>query len=144
MAAAGLMLPTNRGWSRKPIMNLLIEYGVFASLALLLVLMVLPAENDAGDFSTHEPGKAHVRQTESVFISAVHRMEGQCGRFHTLQSRPNQRLLDGTNKVVLVTGAAGFIGSHTARCVHRPSIAHYKFVFLSFLLCRSYTNLDSS
>ena len=124
MAAAGLMLPINRRWSQKIIINKLSEYGVFASLVLLLVLMLLPAEDDAGDFSTHEPGRAHVRQTESVFISTVHRMEGQCGRFHTLQSRPNQRLLDGTNKVVLVTGAAGFIGSHTARCVHRPFIAH--------------------
>ena len=48
-------------------------------------------------------------------MSTVHRMEGKCGRFHALRTRPNMRLMDGTDKVVLVTGAAGFIGSHTAR-----------------------------
>lgn len=106
-----------RRWSKKLLVNRIIEYGVIASLALLFVLVMLPADEDAGDYSIHEPGKAHAKHHESALMSTVHHMEGQCGRFHALRSHPNMQLLDGTDKVVLVTGAAGFIGSHTARCV---------------------------
>ena len=114
---AGLMQASNRGWLNK-MKNRLIEYGTIGSIgmmALLLVLTMVPAENDAGDFRSHEPGRGHVRHKESVFMSTVHDMEGQCGRFPVMRSRPNLQPLDGTDKVVLVTGAAGFIGSHTSR-----------------------------
>lgn len=106
---------TERRWSKKHLMSRLVEYGVMASLALLFVLVLLPADEDAGDYSIHEPGKAHVKHHESALMNTFHHMEGQCGRFHALRSRPRMELLDGTDKVVLVTGAAGFIGSHTAR-----------------------------
>ena len=116
---AGLMQVTNRGWLKNTLKNIFTAYSTIGSLALLTVLMLLliflPAEDDAGDFSTHEPGTAHVRHKESVFMSTVHDKEGQCGRFPVMRSRPNLQPLDGTDKVVLVTGAAGFIGSHTAR-----------------------------
>ena len=77
---------------------------------------------DAGDYSVHEPGKAHVKHHESALLSTIHHAEGKCGRFHALRSHPTMQLLDGTDKVVLVTGAAGFIGSHTARCVALGSL----------------------
>ena len=116
---ASLMQATNRGWFKSTFKNMLIEYGVIGSVALLLVLILLPSDDDAGDFSSHEPGTAHVRHTDSAFMSTVHHMEGQCGRFPVMRARPNVQQLEGTDKVVLVTGAAGFIGSHTARCVQR-------------------------
>ena len=119
---AGLMQATSRGWFKSTFKNSLFTIGC---LALLLMLILLPAEDDAGDFSKHEPGTAHVRHAESVFMSTVHHMEGQCGRFPVMRSRPNAHQLDGTNKVVIVTGAAGFIGSHTARCVQRPINAQH-------------------
>ena len=110
----GLMRP--RGFGRRALLNKLVEYGVIAALMLLIVLLMLPAEEDAGDFHDHEPGKAHVHHPESALMHTVHHhMEGQCGRFSVLRSRLNMQRLDGTDKVALVTGAAGFIGSHTAR-----------------------------
>jgi hypothetical protein len=39
---------TERRWSRKSLMNRVIEYGVIASLALLFVLVMLPADEVGG------------------------------------------------------------------------------------------------
>ena len=101
------------------LLNRTVEYGLVAFLALFVLLSVLPAGEDAGDYSLHEPGKSHVKHRESALMATVHNLEGQCSRYQALRLRPNMQLVDGADKVVLVTGAAGFIGSHTARCVSR-------------------------
>lgn len=55
----GLMM--DRRWSRRKLLNRVVEYVVLGTLGLLVVLVVLPANEDAGDFTLHEPGKSRAK-----------------------------------------------------------------------------------
>ena len=51
----------------------LIEYGVVLATIVLVILIFVPASDDAGDFSAPVvPGKAHEKHHESSLMHEVH------------------------------------------------------------------------
>ena len=111
---AGLM--ARRPWPRAAA-RAAEHVAVLAALALVAALL-LPSAEDAGDF-TQRHADGHTRHTESRLTESIHSLEGPCGRFaalHSYSHKERSTLQDGHGKVALVTGAAGFIGSHVARC----------------------------